>query len=528
MGICDSSNSKAQGQSKDFYKVARTISERKSDIPDNKKNQIKLEFSIDNCTPGEKYSVMAEFLNSQVIEPFNTEVVTPHQNMVTFNTCYICEYFFEILQLMRITLFKNGKNIGSFSPYLDMIVGSPNSTFRTNLSPDKPEFITISAQGITDCNNLIMLNLMVKSNKNIDFKNNNNKISFMITSNNRKVYKSELISNYGQFKNKSIPKDLLEPQFEISFLNSKGEKIVTKSETPLNFTQHNNQVYLTLSINNNDYYIFNNSESSLQYSFIDYIKNGVQIGLSIGIDFTRSNGEINNPNSLHRIIPGSFNDYEQAIKSCGFIMAFYDYDQLFPVYGFGAIINNNSKNANMCFNVNFQQKPEVHTIDNVIEEYHNCLSKILLYGPTEFAPIIRKEIEIINTEQNPLIYHVLMILTDGVIDDFQQTVDTIIEASFLPFSLIIIGIGSADFGKMVDLDGDKVPLISSSGIRRLRDVVQFVPFNDYRNNTEELTKQVLEEIPTQVVEYYTMSKIYPNNLKSAILKSKTMINMNTI
>ena len=77
---------------------------------------------------------------------------------------------------------------------------------------------------------------------------------------------------------------------------------------------------------------------------------------SIGIDFTRSNGEINNPNSLHRIIHGSFNDYEQAIKSCGFITAFYDYDQLFPVYGFGAIINdNNSKNANMCLMLIFNR-----------------------------------------------------------------------------------------------------------------------------------------------------------------------------
>ena len=71
-----------------------------------------------------------------------------------------------------------------------------------------------------------------------------------------------------------------------------------------------NQVYLTLNVNNNDYYIYNNSQLSQEYSFIDYIKNGVQIALSIGIDFTRSNGVLNNPNSLHRIIPGNFNDYE--------------------------------------------------------------------------------------------------------------------------------------------------------------------------------------------------------------------------
>ena len=74
-----------------------------------------------------------------------------------------------------------------------------------------------------------------------------------------------------------------------------------------------------------------------------------------------------------------------------------------------------------------------------------------------------------------------------------------------------------------------VPLISSNGVKRLRDVVQFVPFNKYRNNNEELTKQVLEEIPRQLTEYYSMLKIYPNNLKNQMmLRTKTMKNLYTV
>ncbi len=264
-----------------------------------------------------------------------------------------------------------------------------------------------------------------------------------------------------------------------------------------------------------------------QYSFIDYIKNGVQLALSIGIDFTSSNGQINDPYSLHRIIPGSYNDYEQAIISCGLIVAFYDYDQLFPVYGFGAIINNVPK-PNMCFNINFQENPEIYTIDNVIEEYRKCLKKIIFAGPTEFCPMIRKEIEIIKKENNPLIYHVLMILTDGVIVDQQDTKDAIIEASFLPFSLIIIGIGNDHFQEMKELDGDNIPLISSNGIKRLRDVVQFVQFNKFRHNQDELAKHVLAEIPKQIIEYYTMNKIYPNNLAGAQIRTQTMMRKNNI
>ena len=81
---------------------------------------------------------------------------------------------------------------------------------------------------------------------------------------------------------------------------------------------------------------------------------------------------------------------------------------------------------------------------------------------------------------------------------------------------------------MVILDGDNVPLISSNGVKRLRDVVQFVPFNKYRNNNEELTKQVLEEIPRQLTEYYSMRKIYPNNLQNQNLRATALKNMNTV
>ena len=138
--------------------------------------------------------------------------------------------------------------------------------------------------------------------------------------------------------------------------------------------------------------------------------------------------------------------------------------------------------------------------------------------------MIRKAIENIKKENNPLNYHVLMILTDGVIVDQQKTIDAIIEASFLPFSLVIIGIGNDHFSEMIELDGDDVPLVSSSGIKRMRDAVQFVPFNKYRNNPEELNNQVLEEIPRQIVEYYTMNKIYPSKLSMAIIRTQSMGN----
>ena len=48
-----------------------------------------------------------------------------------------------------------------------------------------------------------------------------------------------------------------------------------------------------------------------------------------------------------------------------------------------------------------------------------------------------------------------MILTDGVISDMDDTVNAIVDASFLPMSIIIVGVGNADFADMEILDADK-------------------------------------------------------------------------
>jgi hypothetical protein len=42
--------------------------------------------------------------------------------------------------------------------------------------------------------------------------------------------------------------------------------------------------------------------------------------------------------------------------------------------------------------------------------------------------------------------------------DKQNTVDAIVNASGLPLSIIIVGVGSADFTAMEELDADKEPL----------------------------------------------------------------------
>ncbi len=47
-----------------------------------------------------------------------------------------------------------------------------------------------------------------------------------------------------------------------------------------------------------------------------------------------------------------------------------------------------------------------------------------------------------------------MIITDGEGEDIEEAKDLIVELSEMPCSIIIVGVGSESFEKLVELDGD--------------------------------------------------------------------------
>ena len=108
----------------------------------------------------------------------------------------------------------------------------------------------------------------------------------------------------------------------------------------------------------------------------------------------------------------------------------------------------------------------------------------------------------IKKDINNFKYNILLILTDGKIDDINETIDELVESSFLPLSVVIIGVGYADFSQMKILDADINPLKNSKGEKACRDLVQFVPFLKFERYPEKLSDEVLAEIPRQLIEYY--------------------------
>uniref|UniRef100_A0A3B4X159 Copine-3 n=1 Tax=Seriola lalandi dorsalis TaxID=1841481 RepID=A0A3B4X159_SERLL len=257
-----------------------------------------------------------------------------------------------------------------------------------------------------------------------------------------------------------------------------------------------------------------------QYTFLDYVMGGCQVNFTVGIDFTGSNGDPRSPNSLHFMSPDGLNQYLSALWSVGQVIQDYDTDKLFPAFGFGAKLPPDYQAANHEFALNFNPtNPYCQGVEGIIEAYRMVLPQLRLSGPTNFSPIINHVASIATTAvqaNNASQYFVLLILTDGEITDFDQTRDAIVRASRLPLSIIIVGVGPADFKAMELLDGDDGVLRSTVGEAVARDIVQFVPYRQFKDAPKTaLAQSVLAEVPNQLVSYFKMRGFEPPKPKAA-------------
>eukprot|EP00252_Welwitschia_mirabilis_P003379 TRINITY_DN13459_c0_g1_i1.p1 TRINITY_DN13459_c0_g1~~TRINITY_DN13459_c0_g1_i1.p1 ORF type:complete len:575 (-),score=116.29 TRINITY_DN13459_c0_g1_i1:411-2135(-) len=239
---------------------------------------------------------------------------------------------------------------------------------------------------------------------------------------------------------------------------------------------------------------------STKPSFLDYLANGYELNFMVAIDFTASNGNPRLPDSLHYMDPtGRFNAYQQAICCVGEVLEFYDHDKRFTALGFGGRPIDGP--VSHCFNLNgSSSNAEVVGVNGILSAYSNALHNVALAGPTLFGHVINYAAQIAHRHLEQQKYFVLLIITDGVITDIQETKDAIVKASDLPLSILIVGVGGADFKEMEILDADNgQPLESSNGQIATRDIVQFVPMRNLP--IDAVVRSLLAELPFQFLSF---------------------------
>jgi len=236
-------------------------------------------------------------------------------------------------------------------------------------------------------------------------------------------------------------------------------------------------------------------------TFVDYLSGGCELNLTVAIDFTGSNGDPRRPGTLHHVDPNALNGYESAIASIVPILANYDSDKKFPVYGFGAKLGGVVRH---CFQVG--RDPEAFGVAGVMDAYNSVFKvPMALSGPTVFTEVIQTAAmkaagaQAQAAQSGRQVYSVLLILTDGSVSDTEATKRSIAAVSNEPLSIVIIGVGNADFSAMQYLDD------STLG----RDIVQFVPLVAHAHSPPSLAAATLDEIPKQLVQFFQQQGIQP-------------------
>lgn len=289
---------------------------------------------------------------------------------------------------------------------------------------------------------------------------------------------------------------------------------IVKAQKPKEFPCINTKKQKKKSYKNSGVVSILSSKIEKQYSFVEYVMGGLQINFTVGIDFTGSNGDPASPDSLHFMNPNVQNEYVQALIAVGNVVQDYDTDKLFPAFGFGAKLPPYATVSHE-FALNFDdQNPYCAGVGGILQAYHQAVNKVKLWGPTNISPIINHVASFAyqaqNSQTTPQNYFILLLITDGVITDMDETRTAIVNASHLPMSIIIVGVGKADFSAMEMLDGDDGVLKSPTGQPVARDIVQFVPFHSLKKaGPAGLAKAVLAEVPTQVTTYFKKKNMNP-------------------
>uniref|UniRef100_A0A3B5QHG9 Copine-2 n=1 Tax=Xiphophorus maculatus TaxID=8083 RepID=A0A3B5QHG9_XIPMA len=454
----------------------------------------------DVASKSDPFCVLFHEVDGNWVELGRTETAVNNLNPV-FGVKFQVDYHFEEIQKLRFAMFDEDKCatqlyehdfLGEFICTLGVIVSNKKLHRPLILANGKPAgkgSVTITAQELSD-NRIITLTLsgrkldkkdfFGKSDPYLEFHKQGEDGKWML------VHRTEVIKN------------TLDPVWKpftvplISLCNGDVER---------------NIKVLCYDYDNDGGHDFI-GEFQTTVSKMSEAQNSVEVN-------TATHFYLKEPSSLHYINPLGSNEYLSAILAVGQIIQDYDTDKMFPALGFGAQLPPDWKVSHE-FAINFNPtNPFCYGVEGIAQAYSACLPHIRFYGPTNFAPIIshvaRFAAQALQQEKAAQ-YFTLLIITDGVISDMDETRDAIVQASKLPMSIIIIGVGNADFAAMEFLDGDASVLRSNTGEEAVRDIVQFVPFRDFRNAPKEtLAKSVLAELPQQVTQYFKQRNLPPIN-----------------
>jgi len=261
------------------------------------------------------------------------------------------------------------------------------------------------------------------------------------------------------------------------------------------------------------------------YTFVDYVRGGLELKLIVAVDCTRSNGKVLDPCSPHYLEGKEMNNYAATIQAAGEVFKFYaDGDDWYPMYGFGAKIPPTNTICSDCFALTGDWfMPEVRGVDGLVEGYRHGMRAVRFHGPTHLRRVVEvaadwsrpfEDVHTPNDNGVDMKYFVLLVLSDGGIDDQKHVTDTILESMDLPLSIILVdlGIGRGENQRLKDLNKE-VEWMAEFRDLTVRDMMHCVRLDDFWGKPKELTAAALSKLPQHVLQYYKKKDVNPRGLE---------------
>lgn len=241
-------------------------------------------------------------------------------------------------------------------------------------------------------------------------------------------------------------------------------------------------------------------------TLVDYMRTGVEFAMSVAIDFSLKNRAKSDPRSLHSLSSDS-NSYLNALKCLSWFFRNFDSNGRYDLYGFGAKVGG-SDYVNHFFPV----ASNVIGTEGVEQAYRSMLTTLEFASPCYLHKalqglVLPYEHHPLLTSSGPLVYNILVILTQGDLDDFEEFKEQLVRASNLPFSIVIVGVGNTAFPSLTTADSDRSLMKSASGHVEERDFVQRVIYSDFRGNDRGFVHEAFAEIPRQLQEFMMANKL---------------------
>jgi hypothetical protein len=248
-------------------------------------------------------------------------------------------------------------------------------------------------------------------------------------------------------------------------------------------------------------------EMTEDFSFFDYLKGGCKLSLISAVDFSSSTGRVSDPNYHHQISTTGMNDYEKLIGTIGDVVLSSNAEPIVHMYGYGAKISGVDSYA---FPLTHDNSSQISGVADMLKSYRSSI-RFLEPGKRNVITNIIDTAAAIAREQNEenKKYYILLILTSDDISDIQQTINSVINASSLPLSILIACIGGRTFRNITMLANEQQHMAGSKGVKSDRNIVHFSSLSSCNYSCTEVCKNLLSKVSSDLLEYYRIRDIPP-------------------